>query len=224
MFTGIVQGTARVHRLTDQPGLRRLELAFAPGFCQGLAIGASVACNGVCLTVVGIDGADRAAFDAMQQTLDITTLGQLAEGEHVHVERAASVGAEIGGHPLSGHIDGTAELLAVETPPHNHVMRLAVPPALRRYVFPKGYVALDGCSLTIARADREAGWIEVWLIPETLRVTTFGQRRPGARLNLEIDRSTQAIVDTVALLLDSQLDERIARQLAALRPSGATGA
>ncbi len=196
MFTGIVQGTAQVAALEGRPGLRRLRLAFAPGFSAGLEIGASVSVDGVCLTVTALHQ-DAADFDAMQQTLQLTTLGSLRPGAHVNVERAAREGAEIGGHPISGHVDVRGRVLAVRRPENNHVLRIGVPASHRRYLFAKGYVAVDGASLTIAEADRAAGWIEVWLIPETLRVTTFGARREGDALNLEIDRATQVMVDSV---------------------------
>jgi riboflavin synthase len=205
MFTGIVQGVARVAAITDRPGLRSFELAFPPGFDAELAIGASVACDGVCLTVTERTRPDHARFDVMQQSLALTTLGTLAVGSPLNVERAAKDGAEIGGHPLSGHVDAQATLLSVRQPENNHVMRIGVPPSHRRYVFAKGYIAVNGASLTVAEADRREGWFEVWLIPETLRMTTFGDKRPGDALNLEIERSTQVVVDTVREALDERL-------------------
>lgn len=212
MFTGIVQGIATVAALADRPGLRSFTLRFPPGFADGLAIGASVAVDGVCLTVTELEGADAARFDVMQQSLSLTTLGTLAEGSRVNVERAAKDGAEIGGHPLSGHVDFTATVAEVRQPENNHVLRIAVPAPWMRYVFPKGYIAINGASLTVAEADREAGWFEVWLIPETLRQTTFADKAPGAALNVEIERATQVFVDTVR----STLEERLGPLLPAL--------
>lgn len=205
MFTGIVQGVARVARLTDRPGLRSFELALPEGFDTGLEIGASVACDGVCLTVTALPGPGRATFDVMQQSLALTTLGALVEGSRLNVERAAKDGAEIGGHPLSGHIDCLARLIEIRQPENNHVLRIEVPPSHRRYVFAKGYIAINGASLTIAETDRRAGWFEVWLIPETLRMTTFADKRVGDGLNLEIERGTQVVVDTVRDALDERL-------------------
>jgi riboflavin synthase len=207
MFTGIVQGTARVDRLTERSGLRSLRLAFPPGFDTGLALGASVSVDGVCLTVTALH-AGAADFDVMGQTLSLTTLGALSEGAPVNVERAASQGAEVGGHPLSGHIDVRATLAALRTPENNRVLRIAVPAPWMRYVFAKGYVAVNGASLTVAEVQRErdgAGWFEVWLIPETLRLTTFSDKRVGDALNVEIDRQTQVIVDTVREIVDERL-------------------
>jgi riboflavin synthase len=208
MFTGIVQGIAYVDQLEDRNGLRRIRLEFAPGFADGLSLGASVSVDGVCLTVSARHGERAADFDVMQQSLAVTTLGALAVGGKVNVERAARDGAEIGGHPLSGHVDFTATLSELRRPENNHVLRLAVPSPWMRYLFAKGYVAVNGASLTVADAGREgggAGWFEVWLIPETLRATTFGDKAVGDRLNVEIDRATQVIVDTVRDAVDERL-------------------
>lgn len=200
MFTGIVQGVAHVAQLSDRSGLRSFELAFPAGFADGLAVGASVSVDGVCLTVTSMHGANAATFDVMQQSLALTTLGTLAVGSRVNLERAAKDGAEIGGHSLSGHVDFTARLAGVRLPENNRVLRLAVPAPWMRYVFAKGYIAVDGASLTVAEAQRDpggSGWFEVWLIPETLRMTTFGEKVVGDLLNVEIERSTQVMVDTV---------------------------
>ncbi|MEX8505117.1 riboflavin synthase subunit alpha [Leptothrix ochracea] len=196
MFTGIVQGMAHIRAITDRPGLRTFTLKFPDGFDQGLEIGASVACDGVCLTVTALS-TGQAQFDVMQQTLALTTLGRFNVGDPINVERAARDGAEIGGHPLSGHVDFTATLASIRQPENNHVLRIHVPAPWMRYVFAKGYIAINGASLTIAEADRQAGWFEVWLIPETLRMTTFGHKQAGDTLNIEIERRTQVIVDTV---------------------------
>lgn len=220
MFTGIVQGIATVESLTDRPGLRSFRLRFPPGFAQGLEIGASVACDGVCLTVTALHGGDAAAFDVMQQSLALTTLGEVAEGGRLNVERAARDGAEIGGHPLSGHVDVTGTLLAVRRPENNHVLRIGLPPRWMRYVFAKGYIAVNGASLTVAEVDRAAGWFEVWLIPETLRMTTFGAKQPGDRLNIEIERQTQVFVDTVRDALDERLGPLLPALEALLRERG----
>jgi riboflavin synthase len=205
MFTGIVQAVAEVAEVVDRPGLRSLTLAFPPGFGDGLQLGASVAVDGVCLTVAELPGADAARFDVMQQSLSLTTLGALRAGGRANAERAARDGAEIGGHPLSGHVDFQARVAAVRRPENNHVLRIAVPPPWMRYIFAKGYVAVDGASLTVAEADREAGWFEVWLIPETLRMTTFAGKGEGAALNIEIERATQVMVDTVRAAVDERL-------------------
>ncbi len=214
MFTGIVQGIASVHRITDKEGLRSFTLEFPKGFCEGLEIGASVACDGVCLTVTELRGETQADFDVMQQSLNLTTLGQLGEGGHLNVERAAKEGAEIGGHPLSGHVDFMASIAQIRQPANNHVLRIAVPAPWMRYIFAKGYVAVNGASLTVAEAHREAdgsGWFEVWLIPETLRMTTFGEKGVGAPVHIEIERQTQVLVDTIR--------DAVAEKVGALLPA-----
>ena len=208
MFTGIVQGLARVTELVDRPGLRSFRLQFPSGFAQDLQVGASVAVDGVCLTVTTLAGPEAATFDVMQQSLALTTLAGLAEGSAVNVERAARDGAEIGGHPLSGHVDFMARVADVREPPNNRVLRIEVPAPWMRYVFAKGYIAVNGASLTVAEARREpggSGWFEVWLIPETLRMTTFAAKRPGDALNIEIERATQVVVDTVREALEERL-------------------
>jgi riboflavin synthase len=200
MFTGIVSGTARLVALQTQPGLATLTLALPEGFDSDLALGASVSVHGVCLTVTGRPGSGSATFDVMQQTLSLTTLAALREGARVNVERAAKDGAEIGGHPLSGHVDAMARVQAIGRPDNNHVLRLALPAPWMRYVFAKGYIAVNGASLTVAECTRQAdgsGWFEVWLIPETLRMTTFASLAEGDAVNIEIDRATQVMVDTV---------------------------
>jgi riboflavin synthase len=223
MFTGIVQGVATVAQLQDQSGLRSFTLQFPPGFAQGLEIGASVAVDGVCLTVTALHGSDAARFDVMQQSLALTTLGDLAEGAPVNAERAARDGAEIGGHPLSGHIDFKATVADIRRPENNHVLRIAVPAPWMRYVFAKGYIAVNGASLTVAEAQRErdgGGWFEVWLIPETLRMTTFAHKVVGTALNIEIERSTQVFVDTVRSAIDERLGALLPAIEALLRDKG----
>jgi riboflavin synthase len=200
MFTGIVQGLATVQALVEKPGLCTFTLGFATGFTDGLTVGASVAVDGVCLTVTGLRGGDAADFDVMLQSLSLTTLDTLRQGSRVNVERAARDGAEIGGHPLSGHIDFKGTVGEIRRPENNYVLRIEVPPPWMRYVFAKGYIAVNGASLTVAEAHRErdgAGWFEVWLIPETLRMTTFADKPVGSALNIEIERQTQILVDTV---------------------------
>jgi riboflavin synthase len=222
MFTGIVQAVATVMALSDRPGLRSFTLAFPSGFLNGQEIGASVSCDGVCLTVTAHRGRDEADFDVMQQSLVLTTLGDLRVGSRINVERAARDGVEIGGHPLSGHVDCRATLAEIRRPENNHVLRLALPPEWMRYVFPKGYIAVNGASLTIAEADRRAGWFEIWLIPETLRMTTFADKQVGDSLNIEIERQTQVMVDTVRDTLDERLGGLLPALEALLRERGAS--
>ncbi|MCZ2104310.1 MAG: riboflavin synthase subunit alpha [Comamonadaceae bacterium] len=215
MFTGIVQAVARIVAIDDRPGLRSFTIEFPEGFCEGLAVGASVAVDGVCLTVTTLVSPTRACFDVVQQSLAVTTLGGYARSQRVNVERAARDGAEIGGHPLSGHVDCTGTLALVRTQENNLIWRIALPPSHMRYVFARGYIAVHGASLTVAECNRAEGWFEVWLIPETRRATVFQDKREGSLLNIEIERATQVMVDTVRAAVTEQLG-RLAPVLEAL--------
>lgn len=164
----------------------------------GLQTGASVAHNGCCLTVTEADGR-TARFDLMAETLDKTNLGRLKAGDLVNLERAARFGDEIGGHLMSGHITATTEILRIERTEHNTTMHFALPAALKPYILPKGFVGLDGCSLTIGSVGEDSFCVH--LIPETLRRTLFGTRQADDTVNLEIDPQTQAVVDTVGRIL-----------------------
>jgi riboflavin synthase len=193
MFTGIVQGTGTITALEKKE--RALSFVVDLGErAQGVSLGASVAIAGVCLTVISIDDS-RLGFDVMGETLDKTSLSSLRVGDKVNGERSAKMGDEIGGHVMSGHIVGMAKISAIDAPTNNHVVTLACDPRWMPYILPKGFIGLDGCSLTIV--DVGPDWFTVHLIPETLARTTFGQKRVGDTVNLEIDAMTRATVDTV---------------------------
>ena len=203
MFTGIVQGLGEVTQIQDHGGIRRLQVRLPTGRDEELETGASVAINGVCLTVVGWDK-HGVEFDVIDETLRLTNLGDLKVGLVVNVERAARFGDEIGGHVLSGHIHGLAKVIEVVKKDSNLTVWWAVPEALKKYVLPKGYVSLNGCSLTVGDTERD-GRLSIHLIPETRELTTFGRVMTGDSLNLEIDSQTQAIVDTVERVLEQRL-------------------
>jgi riboflavin synthase len=210
MFTGIVKGIGKVRGLVLRPGLSTISIELPADLVQALETGASVAIDGVCLTVVKTSGA-IVEFDAMQETLCRTTLGVLQVGDGVNAERSARDGAEIGGHPISGHVDDLAEVVSVETPENNHVITFRVQPQWTKYIFPKGYLALNGTSLTVAAVDRDSSTFTVWFIPETLRLTTFGRKVVGDKVNFEIERNTQVIVDTVRGFLEERLGTLLPR-------------
>lgn len=205
MFTGIVQAVATIENVTDLDGIRTFIIGFPAGFCQDLQIGASVAIDGTCLTVTEIIDSHRASFDVMLQSLEITTLSEYVAGAQVNAERAAKDGAEIGGHPLSGHIDFTATILAIKQYDNNFCYRIAAEAQWMKYIFSKGYIAINGASLTLFEVNKAEHWFEVWLIPETRRMTVFAQKKVGDRLNIEIERSTQVMVDTIYAALDEKL-------------------
>jgi riboflavin synthase len=198
MFTGIVQGQGELKGLEDHVGGRRLRVHLPEEAQGGLQPGASISVAGVCLTVVEF-GPDWAQFDVIAESLRLTTLGDLQVGDPVNIERAARMGAEIGGHILSGHISGMATILERQDKAEETMLRLQLPEALQPYVLAKGYVAVDGVSLTVGRL-RE-GSFTIHLIPETLRRTTLDRAEVGAQVNIELDAMTQAVVDTVERVL-----------------------
>ncbi|MBH96300.1 MAG: riboflavin synthase [Gammaproteobacteria bacterium] len=203
MFTGIVQGVGVVTRVADRQGIRRFQIRMPKDYDKGLATGASIAINGLCLTVVGWND-QGVQFDVIDESLRLSNLSELREGSFVNIERAAKFGDEIGGHVLSGHIHGLGTVIDVVEAEANIAAWVSVPDALSKYVLPKGYVSLNGCSLTVGELVKD-GQFSIHLIPETRSVTIFGQVCVGDQLNLEIDSQTQAIVDTVERVLDQRL-------------------
>lgn len=202
MFTGIVQGTATVVSVDEHPNFRTHILQMPEELRNGLQTGASVAHNGCCLTVTAIQG-DRVSFDLMKETLRITTLGDIKPGDVVNIERAATFGDEIGGHVMSGHIMSTAEIVKILTSEHNRQIWFKPgDTALMKYVLYKGFIGIDGISLTVGEVTSTRFCVH--LIPETLQRTTLGSKRLGERVNIEIDPQTQAIVDTVERVLEKR--------------------
>ncbi|MCU7804640.1 MAG: riboflavin synthase subunit alpha [Candidatus Thiodiazotropha sp. (ex Lucinoma borealis)] len=202
MFTGIVQGTAEVVEIQEKKAFRTHRIRLPVTALEGLTPGASIAHNGCCLTVTRIDS-DLIDFDLMQETLRVTNLGELVVGDTFNFERAARYGDEIGGHAMSGHILCMAEIVDVIASENNHQLRFKLPTDWRKYIFTKGYIGIDGISLTIGNV--EGNEFDVNLIPETMQRTNIGRRQIGDRVNIEIDPQTQAIVDTVTHLLPDLL-------------------
>jgi len=208
MFTGIVQGLAQVLDIRGVDHLRTMTFGFPDHALDDLNKGASIAINGVCLTVTRFDvSKSEAEFDVMQETLRVTNIGRLKLADKANFERAASFGKEIGGHLMSGHIYTAVELTRRIEALGNVTLYFASPIALRKYLIPKGFVGLNGCSLTLG--EQVADEFCVHLIPETLQVSTFGHAKPGDLVNLEIDPSTQTIVDTVERYLDIRFSAQI---------------
>ena len=199
MFTGIVQGTAKVVAIDEKSNFRTHVVELPEHMLAGLETGASVAHNGCCLTVTHIDGA-RVSFDLMKETLRITNLGEVGEGDSVNVERAAKFSDEIGGHLMSGHIMTTAEVVKILTSENNRQIWFKVQdPTLMKYILYKGYIGVDGISLTVGEVTPTRFCVH--LIPETLQRTTLGVKKLGDRVNIEIDPQTQAVIDTVERVL-----------------------
>ncbi len=209
MFTGIVQERCRVSAARRDGALTTLSIDLGK-LAEHLESGASVALNGVCATATHVRDT-VATFHLVEETTALTNLGELSAGDQVNVERSFKVGDEIGGHVLSGHVVCTARITSIETAQGLASMSVSVPGSWLKYLMQKGFVALDGASLTIAELNRESGRATVKLIPETLVRAGFENRAVGDRLNLEVDSRTQAVVDTVRELLR---DKTLLREIA----------
>lgn len=216
MFTGITRGTFEVVGVERSPDLLRYRVDLG-SYGRGLEIGASVSIDGCCQTVVELeDDGERciATFDAIVETLNKTTLGTLEPKQRVSVERSARVGDEIGGHDVSGHVVGTGRIVSAKRDGQEVSLTVEVDPAWMKYIQHKGYIALDGSSLTVGDVDAEAGRFDVHLIPETLRLTNFGTKTERCEagsappVNVELDPKTVAIVDTVERLLPGLLAQK----------------
>lgn len=200
MFTGIVQTKARITEIRDERAFRQLTVQAGAAHLAQLQQGASIAINGVCLTVTGFDSsAGWVRFDVIGETLSKTNLGTLAVGAEVNFERSLTFGSELGGHIVSGHIQTTATLTQLDKTANNCAMRLTVAPEHMRYILSKGFIAVEGCSLTVG--ETYADGFSLYLIPETLNITTLGLKQPGDKLNIELDQQTQTIVQTVERIM-----------------------
>lgn len=195
MFTGIVQGTAQIQSIVEKRNFRTHTVKMPQELLTGLETGASVANNGVCLTVTNIEN-DLVSFDLMTETLRITNLGNLKQGDFVNIERAMKFGDEVGGHILSGHVYCTAKV-SQRIPSENNLQIWFELPTqdVMKYILTKGFIAIDGISLTIGEVKDKQFCVN--LIPETIDRTLIAQRQLGDLVNIEIDPQTQAIVDTV---------------------------
>lgn len=198
MYTGIVQGLEKILDIRQGDGFSTLVVSNQHHFFHDVFVGASVAINGTCLTTTHIDlDANQVHFDVSDFTLKLTTLQTLSVGDEVNIERSAKVGMENGGHNLYGHIEGTATILNVIRHGETLHVDLEIPDGNIKYFFLKGFIGLNGCSLTINRVDRDKQQISVDLIPETLRLTTWKNVRVGDQVNYEIDQMTRTMVDTL---------------------------
>lgn len=184
MFTGIVQGVGRIARREPRGGDLRLWVEVGDLPFEAVAPGESIAVSGVCLTVVEYDN-DRFAADVSTETLARTTLGGLPEGAPVNLERALRAGDRLGGHLVSGHIDGLGEVLAIDADARSQRWRFRAPRALMRYIAEKGSICIDGVSLTVNAVEDDR--FEVNLVPHTVANTAFAATRPAAAVNLEVD-------------------------------------
>ena len=198
MYTGIVQGLEKVLEVRQGDGFSTIIVSNTNNFFQDVFIGASVAINGVCLTATHIDSDQNTVhFDISNLTNQLTTLKFLEAGTEINIERSAKVGAENGGHNLYGHIEGTAKVVNLIRIGETLHLDIEIPEGNIKYFFLKGFIGLNGCSLTVNRVDRNTQQISVDLIPETLRLTTWKDVKLGDDVNYEIDQMTRTMVDTL---------------------------
>lgn len=202
MFSGIVEGNYKVSRVEHSEGLIGISVELPQELVSRLSVGASVAVDGVCLTVTRITERE-VTFDVIRETIRVTTLRDISEGSLVNIECSLTGDKDISGHIVSGHVDDVVYIDSIERPDANNcTVIFRAQEEWMKYIFPKGFIALDGCSLTVGFVDRRACRFCVYLIPETLRRTTFAHKRVGDAVNLEVERQTQAIVDTMNIFLE----------------------
>ena len=201
MFTGIVSGKGHVQKIVRYEDYISLIIKAPKGFSKNLIKGASVAVNGVCLTVKK-GKTDILEFDVIEETLQITNLKDISKSSKVNLERSMTAKTEIGGHLVSGHIHGTGEVLKVINRQATKDLQIKIPTSLREYFFYKGYVALDGCSLTIGKVLKTSFYVH--LIPETVSVTTFKDIKKGALINIEVEQSTINTVETLKKIMSQR--------------------
>lgn len=201
MFTGIVSGKGYVHKIIKSKDYISLIIKAPKGFSKNLIKGASVSVNGVCLTAKK-GKTDILEFDVIEETLQKTNLKNLSKSSRVNLERSMTAKTEIGGHLVSGHIHGTGEVLKVINRQATKDLQIKIPTSLREYFFYKGYVALNGCSLTIGKVLKTSFYIH--LIPETVSVTTFKDIKQGDLINIEVEQATINTVETVKRVMSER--------------------
>ena len=201
MFTGIVSGKGYVQKIIKSKDYVSLIIKAPKGFSKNLTKGASVSVNGVCLTVKK-GKTDILEFDVIEETLQKTNLKDISKSSKVNLERSMTAKTEIGGHLVSGHIHGTGEVLKVVNRQTTKDLQIKIPTSLREYFFYKGYVALNGCSLTIGKVLKTSFYIH--LIPETVSVTTFKDIKKGDLINIEIEQATINTVETVKRVMSER--------------------
>lgn len=198
MYTGIVQGVEKIVDIQQGDNYTTLHISNSLELFNDVFVGASVAIDGTCLTATHFDiEKNIASFDVSALTNSLTTLGTLKVGDEVNIERSIKAGMENGGHNLFGHIEGMASIQNVIHTGETIHIDLVIPDGNIKYFFKKGFIGLQGCSLTVNRVDLETNEVSVDLIPETLRLTTFKHSKSGGKLNYEVDQMTRTMVDTL---------------------------
>lgn len=203
MYSGITKGLFQVTSLTRHPGLLQYTVKLPHDLCSNLQIGDSVSVDGVCQTVVNLDGT-YVSFQAIKETLNKTTLNELQQGSYVSIDRSLRWGDEVGGHEVSGHVFGTGIIHQKIIEDNNLTLAIQCNPDWMKYILPKGFVAINGSSLTVGETRPEQGLFYLHLIPETLRLTNFSEKPILDRVNIEFDNRTKTIVDTVERILSTK--------------------
>ena len=201
MFSGIVQGTGRVQKITAKKSYISIEISAPKNFNKKLKKGASISVNGVCLTSLD-SGQKKLKFDVINETLSKTNIGKLKKGSLVNLERSITASTEIGGHLMSGHIHFSGRVEKILTKNTNKDLQIKFPRKYKDYIFEKGYIGLNGCSLTLGKVNKDSFYVH--LIPETLEVTNLNVLKKGSLVNIEIDQNTIAVVETVKNSLAAQ--------------------
>jgi len=205
MYSGITAGMFEITSLVKQPDLIDYTVCLSAALCEQLRPGNSVSVNGVCQTLVRLEGS-MASFQAMRETLERTTLGELERGSWVSIERSLCWGDEMGGHEVSGHVFGTATIYEKRINQNIFDLIVQCDPLWMKYILPKGFIAVDGSSLTVGDTEPTQGLFHLHLIPETLKLTGFSNKNVGDKVNIEFDHKTKTIVDTVERLLSCRSD------------------
>ena len=201
MFSGIVQGTGKVSKITTKKDHITLEISAPKNFNKKLKKGASISVDGVCLTSLD-NGKNKLRFDVIEETLKRTNLKTLSRGSLVNLERSINASTEVGGHLMSGHIHFTGKVIKTSFRDSTGDILIKFSSKFKEYIFEKGYIGLNGCSLTLGKVNKDSFYIH--LIPETLSVTNLKNLKKGSLVNVEIDQNTIAIVETVKNTLASQ--------------------
>ena len=201
MFSGIVQETGKVIEFVKEKDIYNLSIDCSSELLSGLKKGASVSVNGVCLTVKDTNP-EILRFDLVEETIKRTNFQKINAGDNVNLERSLKMGDEIGGHLVSGHIHGTSKVVSIDIRDESWDVEFSVEPFMQDYILHKGYVASNGCSLTVGEVSKESFMIH--LIPETLSITNLFQLQQNSIVNIELDQNTIVIADTVKKYLDGK--------------------
>tara|TARA_Y100000741_G_scaffold299944_1_gene241207 strand:- start:24 stop:632 length:609 start_codon:yes stop_codon:yes gene_type:complete len=201
MFSGIVQEAGKVIRFEKGKDIYNLSIECSSEFISDLKKGASISVDGVCLTVKD-ENPEILRFDLVEETIKRTNFQNIKTGDNVNLERSLKMGDEIGGHPVSGHIHGISKVISIDKRDQSWDVKFSVEPFMHDYMLHKGYVAINGCSLTIGEVSNES--FTIHLIPETLSVTNLFQLEQDSVVNIELDQNTVIIADTVKKYLDGK--------------------